>query len=113
MEELKSSTQNLKTHVSEYVNTYVQLAKAKVTQGTSDAASGAAIGISAFFFGLFFLFFAFCALAFWLGDVLDSRAGGFLIVAAFFLTIIIVIFALKKKVIVPMIRNTIISKVYE
>jgi apolipoprotein N-acyltransferase len=113
MEELKTSTQNLKTHVSEYVDTYIQLTKAKVTQGASNAASGAAIAISAFFFGIFFLFFAFCGLALWLGDVVNSRAGGFFIVAGFFLLLIAVIFALKKKVIVPMIRNTIISKVYE
>lgn len=113
MEELRTSTKNLKTHVSEYVETYVELTKAKVTQGASNAASGAAIGISAFFFGLFFLFFAFCGLALWLGDLVNSRAGGFLIVAGFFLLLVGLIFALKNKVIVPMIRNMIIRKVYE
>lgn len=113
MEEFKTSSQNLKTHVSEYVNTYIELTKAKVTQGASNAASGAAIGISTLVFGIFFLLFAFCGLAFWLGDVVNSRAGGFFIVAGFFLLLILLIFALKNKVIVPMIRNTIISKVYE
>ena len=113
MEELKQSAGSLKTHVGEYVNTYIQLTKAKATQGASNAASGAAIGFAALFLGLFFLFFLFCGLAMWLGNVIDSRAGGFLIVAAFFGLLIGLIFALRKKVIVPAIRNAIISKVYE
>lgn len=113
MEELKSNAQNLKTHVSEYVNTYVQLTKAKVTQTASSAASGAVIGIAALIFGIFFLFFAFCGLALWIGSLVHSTAGGFFIIAGFFLLLIVVIFALKNKLIVPAIRNAIISKVYE
>lgn len=113
MEELKTNAQSLKTHVTEYVNTYAQLAKAKATQGASNAAGGAAVGLAAFVFGIFFLFFLFCGLAFWMGSLVDSRAGGFLIVAGFFLLLIVVIFAMKNKVIVPAIRNAIISKVYE
>ncbi len=113
MEELKSNAQNLKLHVGEYVNTYIQLTKAKVTQSASNAASGAIIGISALLFGIFFLFFTFVGLAFWIGSLINSAAGGFFIVAAFFLLFIILLFALKNKVIVPAIRNMIISKVYE
>ena len=113
MEELKQSTQNLKEHVGDYVSTYMQIAKAKVTQSASTAASGAAIGVASLVLGVFFLLFAFCGIAFWLGSVFDSRAAGFFAVAGFFLLLIVLIFALRKKVIVPFIRNTIISKVYE
>ncbi len=112
MEELKSNAQNLKTHVSEYVSTYLQLTKAKATQGASNAASGMAIGVSAFLLGIFFLFFLFCGLALWLGSLVNSTAGGFFIIAAFFLVLVVLIFALKNKVIAA-IRNAIISKVYE
>lgn len=113
MEELKSNAQNLKTHVGEYLTTYIQLTKAKATQAASNATSGAVVGISALLFGIFFLFFVFVGLAFWIGSLVNSTAGGFFIVAAFFLLLIILIFALKNKVIVPAIRNMIISKVYE
>lgn len=113
MEGLKANAQDLKTHVGDYVNTYIQLTKAKVTQSASTAASGVAIGVTALVFGLFFLLFLFCGIALWLGSLVDSRAGGFLIVAGFFLLILVLLFALRKKVIVPMIRNAIISKVYE
>jgi hypothetical protein len=110
---LKESAARLKTNVSEYVHTYVELTKAKVTQSASTAAGGAVIGIAALFLGIFFLFFLFCGLAFWVGDLINSRAGGFFIVAGLFLLLVVLVFALRKNVIVPAIRNAIISKVYE
>jgi len=113
MDDLKTNVDNLKTHVGEYVNTYIEITKAKVTQGASKAASGAAIGFTAFLFTLFFLIFLFSGIALWLGNILDSRPAGFFIVSAFFMILVILIFALRKKLIVPLIRNAIISKVYE
>ena len=110
---LKDSAARLKTNVSEYVHTYVELTKAKVTQSASSAAGGAVIGVAALFLGIFFLFFLFCGVAFWVGDLVNSRAGGFFIVAGLFLLLVVLVFALRKNVIVPAIRNAIISKVYE
>jgi protein-S-isoprenylcysteine O-methyltransferase Ste14 len=113
MEDLKSKSGHLKEHVNDYVQSTIQLAKAKATKGASSAAAGTVIGVSAFLLGLFFLIFLFVAIGFWLGDLLDSRAAGFFCVAGFFLLLLILIFALRNKVIVPAIRNAIISKVYE
>lgn len=113
MEDLKTKASHLKDHVSEYFNTYAQLAKAKATKGASTAAAGIAIGLTLLFLFLFFFIFAFTALAWWLGGILHSPALGFLCVAGFFLLLMIIVFALSKKVILPMIRNAIISKVYE
>ena len=113
MEDLKTKAAHLKDHVSEYVQTTVQLAKAKATKGASNAAAGAAIGVVAVVLGIFFLAFLFTALAWWLSSLLDSNALGFLCVAGLFLLLIILLFALRKKVIVPLIRNAIISAIYE
>jgi len=113
MEDLKTSASHLKDHVSEYVQATVQLYKAKATKGASSAAAGATIGILAVVLGLFFMIFLFTALALWLGTLLDSNALGFLCVAGLFLLLIILIFALRKKVIIPMIRNAIIGAVYD
>jgi len=112
-DDLKNKATQLKDHVSEYVKTYIQLAKAKATTGASNAVSGIVIAVTAFLFTFFFLVFVFTGLALWLGDVLESRAGGFFCVAGFFLLLVILVFALRRKVIVPLIRNAIISKVYE
>lgn len=113
MEDLKTSIGQFKDHASEYVKTYADLAKAKATKGASNVAAGAAIGIISFLLAFFFIEFLFIGLALWVGSLVDSTAGGFFIVSGAFLLLIILIFALRKKVIVPMIRNSIIRKVYE
>ena len=112
MEELKTNARNLKDHLGEYAKTYAELLKAKTTQGASNAAASAAVIVAAVFFGIFFLFFVFVGLAWWIGTALDSPAAGFFIVAAFFLLIIVLLFALRKKLIIPKIRNAIIASVY-
>lgn len=113
MEELKTNFSSLKDNVGEYVKTYMQLAKAKATISASNAASGVVVGVAAFLFTFFFLQFVFFGLAWWLGTLVDSTAGGFFIVAGLFLLLLVLVFALRKKVITPLIRNTIISKAYE
>ncbi|HVF98190.1 MAG TPA: phage holin family protein [Flavisolibacter sp.] len=113
MESLKTQTAQLKDHVGEYVQATVQLAKVKATKGASNAAAGAAIGIATLVLGLFFLAFLFTALAWWLSSLLESPALGFLCVAGLFLLLIVLLFALRKKVIVPLIRNAIIGAVYD
>ena len=112
-EDLKSKATHLKDHVRDYVQTYVQLAKVKATKGASTAVSGIVIGIVAFFFAFFFLFFLAFGLGWWFGNLVENRAAGFFMVAGLFLLLVLVLFAIRKKVIVPMIRNMIISKVYE
>jgi hypothetical protein len=112
-EDLKSKVSHLKEHVGDYVNTYAQIAKARAVRGASNVTAGITIGITAFFFAFFFLFFVGFGLGWWLGDVFDNRAAGFFAVAGFFLLLCVLLFALRRKVIVPMIRNMIISKVYE
>lgn len=113
MGELKTSFANFKEHVSDYAKTYADLAKAKATKTASNAVAGMVLGIALFFLTFFFLIFAFTGIAWWVGSLLHSPALGFFSVAGFFLLLMILIFALKKKVIVPAIRNKVISKVYE
>lgn len=112
-DDLKTSTGKLKESVSDYVKIYGELAKAKVTRGASNAVSGTVVAIMAIVLVFFFLSFLFTGLAWWVGGLVNSTAGGFFIVAGFFLLLIILVMALRKKVIVPAIRNAIISKVYE
>ena len=112
-EEFKTKVNRMKEHVGDYVNTYVQIAKAKAVRGASTATAGIVIGILAFFFLFFFLFFTGFGLGWWLGNVFDNRAAGFFAVAGFFLLLCGLLFATRKKLIVPLIQKMIISKVYE
>ncbi len=113
MEDIKSGASDLKGHVRDYVQTYTQLAKAKATKTAGTAVSGIVIGVLSFFFAFFFLFFLGFALGWWFGDLVNSRIGGFFIAAGVFALLVVALLALRKKVIVPMIRNLIIRKVYE
>ncbi len=113
MADLKTKVANLKDHASEYAKTLGALAKAKATKGASSAVAGIAIGVTVFLLFLFFMIFAFTALAWWIGGLLQSPALGFACVAGFFLLLIVIIILLSKKVIIPAIRNAVISKVYE
>jgi len=112
-EDLKTKMSHLKEHVGDYVNTYVQIAKAKAVKSGSTATAAIVIGITAFFFAFFFLFFVGFGLGWWLGTLFNNMAAGFFAVAGFYLLLTGLIFALRKKVIVPMIQKIIISKVYE
>jgi hypothetical protein len=53
------------------------------------------------------------ALAFWLGDLLDSYAAGFLIVGLFFAACIASVILLRKRIVFPFIRNKIIRNLYD
>jgi membrane protein implicated in regulation of membrane protease activity len=63
--------------------------------------------------GFFLLFFAAFGLAWWIGELISSRIGGFLIVAGFFALLIVLLVAFKEQFLYPMIRNKIVKKVYE
>jgi hypothetical protein len=64
---------------------------------------------------LFFLvlFFIGIGVSWWLGDILNSRPGGFFIVGGFFVVLIIVVFLLRKKIVFPILKKAILKKLYE
>lgn len=110
---LKAAFTNFKDSTQEIVDTYYRLGMATATQKGADAAAAGVSGILMAFLGLFMFIFAFIGLAFWVGTLVNSTAGGFLIVAGFFALLLGLVIALKGKVIYPMIRNSIVKKVYE
>ena len=113
MEDLKEKTTDLADHVENLASTFYRLTVVKVTEKTSTIVSGAVVTIILCALGLFVLLFGGCALALWLGNLVNSRVGGFLVVAALFLFIMIVIVLLRKNTIFPFIRNMIIRNIYD
>jgi hypothetical protein len=113
MEDLKEKTRDLADHVEDLADTFYRLTTVNVTQKATNIISGAIIGVLIVTLGLFFLFFATLALGWWLGDLVNSRAGGFLIAAGFFLLILVVIVLRGKKTILPMLRDIIVRKFYD
>jgi hypothetical protein len=113
MEELKEKTADLADHVEDLANTFYQLTLVNATQKASNILSGAVIMLLICTLGFVVLLLSGVALAWWLGNVIESRAGGFLLAAGFFLVLVVFLAALGKKTLLPVIRDAIIRKMYD
>lgn len=105
--------EGLVDHAEDFARTYIKLAKAKATQKAANAASAIFNGVLLVVFAFFMMLFIGLGLAWWLGDVLNSRAGGFLLMAGIYLVLIGTIAALRKTLIYPFIRNIVVKKIYD
>jgi hypothetical protein len=110
---IKSTTEDLTRHIGDYLDTLYKVSLLNVTEKATTITSAAISTIVVCVLGIFVLFFAGIALGWWLGDVVNSRAGGFLIVAGFYLIAGAILILLRKQIIFPYFRNKIIRKVYE
>jgi hypothetical protein len=113
MEDLKEKTADLADHVEDLASTFYKLAILTVAQKATNIASSAIAMIVLCVVSFFVLLFAGIALSWWLGDLVESRPGGFLLGALFFVIIFFIVISLRKKIIFPIIRNNIISKAYD
>jgi hypothetical protein len=113
MENLKEKTRDLADHVEDLAGTFYKLTTVRVTEKATNIISGVVIGLLTVMFGFFVLLFASFALGWWLGDLVDNRAGGFLIAAAFFLLILLGIVFTSKKTLLPLLRDIIVRKFYD
>jgi len=113
MEALKQSAEKLTDSISNYAETYYKLTVLKAADKATGIASNSLTAAVTLLVGLFTLFFLSMALAFWLGDLLDSYAAGFLIVGLFFAACIASVILLRKRIVFPFIRNKIIRNLYD
>ena len=112
-EGLKDTIGDLFNHSVDYLNTSYKLAVVKATEKATRVAASVLSSIIVAVFGFFMLFFIAFGLAWWLGDLVNSRVGGFFIVAGFFLVLIVVLVMMSKKIVFPYFRDRIIRKLYE
>ena len=110
---LKEDAKDVLNHAGDYAETFYKLSLVRLTKKVSDIASGVVNSVLIFFISLCILLFISFAGAWWLGDVVENRALGFLLIAGFYLLIVLVLVLMRKKVISPFIRNTLIRKIYE
>jgi len=113
MQELKEKAGDLGNHIEDFAQTYYKLIVLRLTQKVSNIASDIFISIAGAVMLVFVFLFASLALAWWLGDIMESRPGGFLIVAAFDILLLFVLIAMRRKIIFPFIRNRVIKKMYD
>ena len=113
MEELKSKAGDLTDSITEYIQSYYKLTLLNAADKATTIAASTLASIVICFLGFFVLLFGGIALAIWLGDILDNPPLGYLIIAGFFLLVILIIVAFRKKLVFPVIRDTLINKLYE
>ena len=112
-EGLKEETKDLADHVGDYLETYYQLITIKIAQKVINGASAAINAVIIGLLGLFFFSFISLGLAWGIGNLVNSRAGGFFIMGGFYLMILLIIVAMRKKTIAPFLRNFLTKKIYE
>jgi len=110
---LKEDAKDILNHAGDYAETFYKLNLLRLTKKVSDVASVVVNSFLIFFISLCTLLFISFAGAWWLGDVVQNRALGFLLIAGFYMLIILVLVLMRKKIISPFIRNTLIRKIYE
>src|SRR4029079_4417896 len=112
-EGIKETTSDLVDHVTDFLETYYHYISINVAQKSINLASGAINFIVIIFLCLLIVSFTGFGLAWWLGNVIDSRAGGFFIVAGFYLVVMLAMILMRKKLIFPFLRNLMTRKIYE
>ena len=91
----KFSISGVVQKLKEYVENYTNLAYLKFVKRVSRIMPGMAVGIISLLFVLFVVFYLSMALAFYIGELLDSYALGFAIMGLFFILLIILILILR------------------
>ena|ERR1700730_2248715 len=111
--DLEEDAKDLTEHVADFLETYFKLTSVKLAQKTVTFVSS--LVNFAVLAGLFFLFvfFAGLGLAWWLGTVVNSRAGGFFIAAGIYLLVMFLLMTIGKKTIIPFLRNVITRLIYD
>ena len=110
---IKEDAKDILNHSQDYLETLYKLNVVRATKKASNIASGLVNSLLLFFISLCILLFLSIAAAWWIGQELNNPALGFLCVAGFYIILAITLIALRKSVISPFIRNSLISKIYE
>jgi len=111
-EGFKEKVGDLTDHIGDYLDTLYKLTIVKATQKATNIASIIVVAIAVITVGMFALFFASIALSLWIGNLISSRVGGFLVVAGFYLFSLLIIILLRKKIVFPFFRNLIL-RIYD
>jgi hypothetical protein len=112
-EEIKEEAKDITGHIGDFLETYYQLLTIKLAQKVIDVTSSLINSIILAFLGLLFISFVGIGLAWWLGNVINNRAGGFFITAGIYLLIMFLLIAMRKKLIFPLLRNFLTRNIYD
>lgn len=113
MEEQKFSFTGSFQKTKEYVETQLELLKLRAIAESAKIAGAVAVDMTKLLLSLIIVFFLSLALGFFLGELLNSNALGFLVTALIFIIILLVVIARKPKLeskFTDLVINRIMSK---
>ncbi|KIC90874.1 phage holin family protein [Flavihumibacter sp. ZG627] len=113
MEAIKSTAEDLLDHAGNLLESYYKLTVVNATEKATKAASAGFVALAVAFFGLIIFFFLGIGLAWWIGETMQNMKAGFFIVGGAYALILMIFILLRKQMVFPMIRNTIIRNVYD
>lgn len=113
IEDLKEKAGDIGEHIEDIAQTYYKFTLLRLTQKATNITAGAFVILATLVFVFFVFLFCSLALAWWLGDVVENRAVGFLLVAAVDIIFLVILIAMRKKIIFPYLRNKVIKKLYD
>lgn len=96
-EDIEQNKEGIIDHVEAFSETFLKLTFTTITQKSINVSSVILNAIIIYVAVVFVLLFAAAGLAWWIGDLLNSRAAGFFIVAGLFLIVTLLIILLRKK----------------
>jgi len=111
-ENLKDKAHDLTEDIGDYLETYYQLKVLQITDKAANVASISMASLVVIVLMVFMFLFLGIALGLWIGEALHSLVAGFSIVAGTYAVLALVVIGLRKNVIQPFIRNSIIKKTY-
>src|SRR5215475_3570637 len=95
-EEIKEEARDIVNHIGDFLETYYQLLTIRLSKTVVDITSSLINSIILALLGFLFLSFVSLGFAWWLGNVVDNRAGGFFITAGVYLVIIVLLIVMRK-----------------
>lgn len=113
MSDFREKAGQLADNIIGFLETFYKLSVVRLADKVTRIVASILASITVLFFGTIAFIFLSVALALWVGDLLGSAALGFVVVAAFYLLLTIIVVAMRKRIVFPMIRDSIIKKLYE
>jgi hypothetical protein len=113
VEEVKEDAKDLMEHITDYLETYYQLITINIAQKGVNLASGIINAVILAILGLFAFGLISLGFGWLLGNLIDSRAGGFFLMAGIYVVIMVAIIFMRNNVILPFLRNLLTKKIYE
>lgn len=110
---IREETKDLSEHIGDFLETYYQLLTINIAQKGINIATAIINAVVLAFLCLMIISFTGVGLAWWLGNIINSRAGGFFLMAGIYLVAVVVLILMRKKLIFPFLRNLITRKIYE